>query len=184
MNVYVFATLDTKGHEADYVRQELKRRGIGVVLVDTGCLGEPQVPADVDRATFFRLGDARLDQLVAQADRGTAVSAAARSAERWVCRARDEGSLVGVFGLGGSAGTTIATAAMRQLPLGVPKVMVSTLAAGDVATVLADLVEADPVLVSGKIFRTVQGRGPVVVADRTDPQPEGYELDLTDGAST
>jgi NAD(P)-dependent dehydrogenase (short-subunit alcohol dehydrogenase family) len=52
------------------------------------------------------------------------------------------------------------------------------------ATVLADLVEADPVLVSGKIFRTVQGRGPVVVADRTDPQPEGYELDLTDGAST
>jgi uncharacterized protein (UPF0261 family) len=133
MSVYVFATLDTKAPEAEFIRQQLRSRGVDVTLVDTGCIGQPPVAADVDRETLFAAAGVRLADLVAKGDRGQAVTAAARGAEAVVRAAYADGRLSGVLGIGGSAGTTIATAAMRQLPLGVPKVMVSTLASGDVS---------------------------------------------------
>jgi uncharacterized protein (UPF0261 family) len=132
MSVYVLATLDTKAPEAEFIRQQLRGRGVAVTLVDTGCQGRAAIAADVDRETLFAAANVRLEDLVAQGDRGEAVTAAARGAESLVRAAQAAGRLSGVLGIGGSAGTTIATAAMRQLPLGVPKVMVSTLASGDV----------------------------------------------------
>jgi uncharacterized protein (UPF0261 family) len=127
--VHLFATLDTKGHEAAFVRDELKRRHVAVTLVDTGCIGEPVVKADVSREALFKLAGTTLAAVRAKGDRGEAVTAAANGAAALARKAFAEGKLSGVISIGGSAGTTIGTAAMRALPLGVPKVMVSTLAA-------------------------------------------------------
>jgi uncharacterized protein (UPF0261 family) len=127
-SVLLFATLDTKGHEAAFVRDELKKRGVAVTLVDTGCIGEPQVKADVKRAELFAAGGTSLDAARTQGDRGGAVTAAAAGAAALARARHAQGKVAGVLSIGGSAGTTIGTAAMRALPIGVPKVMVSTLA--------------------------------------------------------
>ncbi len=132
MSVYLFATLDTKGPEACFIRDLLKAAGVSVVLVDTGCIGPADIPADISRQQVFATAGTTWEDLVAKNDRGTAVSAAALGAERIARQAFQAGKLSGVIGLGGSAGTAIGTAAMRALPLGVPKVMASTLASQNV----------------------------------------------------
>ncbi|MEO8520025.1 MAG: Tm-1-like ATP-binding domain-containing protein [Acidobacteriota bacterium] len=137
-SVFLIATLDTKGREADFVRQLLGAWGVAVTLVDAGALGAPAVEADVSRAQLFALGGTPLDEVRRRADRGEAVTVAARGAARLAREAFSRGDLQGVLGLGGSAGTTIATAAMQTLPLGVPKVMVSTLASGTVRQFVGD----------------------------------------------
>ncbi len=137
-SVFLIATLDTKGREADFVRQLLGAWGVAVTLVDAGALGAPAVEANVSRDQLFALGGAPLDEVRRRADRGEAVTVAARGAARLAREAYARGDLQGVLGLGGSAGTTIATAAMKTLPLGVPKVMVSTLASGTVRQFVGD----------------------------------------------
>jgi uncharacterized protein (UPF0261 family) len=137
-SVFLFATLDTKGREADYVRGLLMSWSVPVTLVDAGALGTPQVTADIPREEIFVLAGTSLDAVRARADRGEAVTAAATGAERLAREAYARGALSGVLGLGGSAGTTIATAAMKALPLGVPKVMLSTLASGMVRQFVGD----------------------------------------------
>jgi uncharacterized protein (UPF0261 family) len=132
MPVLLFATLDTKGQEAAFLRDRLREAGIEVVLVDCGSLGEPAARPDVPREELFRAAGTTLAAVRAQGERGAAVDAAARGAAELARRFQAEGRCQGVLGLGGSAGTTIGTAAMRALPLGVPKLMVSTLAAGAV----------------------------------------------------
>jgi uncharacterized protein (UPF0261 family) len=137
-DVFVIATLDTKGAEADYVRNLLAGYGVGVGLVDAGCLAPPTVQANIDRQEFFAAAGEDAAKLAAAGDRGAAVSAAARAAAAYFERAHAEGQVAGVMALGGSAGTTIGTAAMRALPIGIPKVMVSTLASGEVRHYVGD----------------------------------------------
>jgi uncharacterized protein (UPF0261 family) len=137
-SVYLFATLDTKGAEADFVRQLLTSYGVRVTLVDAGALGEPAVAADVTRDRLFARAGSSLEDVRRRADRGEAVTLAAEGAARLAREAHAAGELGGVLGLGGSAGTSIATAAMRVLPLGVPKVMVSTLTSGTVRQFVGD----------------------------------------------
>ena len=136
--VYLFATLDTKGAEADFVRSLLEGWGVPVTLVDAGALGEPAAAAGVPREQLFAAAGARLDDVRRRADRGEAVTLAAAGAAVVARQAFAKGELAGVLGIGGSAGTTIATSAMRVLPLGVPKVMVSTLASGTVRQFVGD----------------------------------------------
>lgn len=131
MAVYVLATLDTKGPEAAFVRDRLRELGLEVVLVDCGSGGVPAVSPDLDRRAVFAAAGLALGQPI-PAERGMAVDLAARGAACLVAQAYVRGEVEGVLALGGSAGTTIGTAAMRGLPLGVPKVMVSTLASGQV----------------------------------------------------
>jgi uncharacterized protein (UPF0261 family) len=131
MAVYVLATLDTKGAEGAFVRDRLRELGLEVVLVDCGSGEMPSVSCDLDRQAVFAAAGLVPGQPL-PADRGTAVDLAARGAASLVAQAYARGELEGVLALGGSAGTTIGTAAMRSLPLGVPKVMVSTLASGQV----------------------------------------------------
>ncbi len=138
MPVYLLATLDTKGHEAAYVRELLRAWDIDARLVDTGCLGAPQVRADISREALFAAGGYRLADLTAARDRGQAITAAAQSAASLMARMHRERRLEGVLALGGSAGSTIGAAAMRALPLGVPKLMVSTLASGQVRQYIGD----------------------------------------------
>ncbi|MFG2874318.1 Tm-1-like ATP-binding domain-containing protein [Streptomyces sp. NPDC048337] len=132
-NVVLVGTLDTKGVEYGWLRERLLRAGVEVVLVDTGIMGEPRVPADVPRDAVARAAGTELSELRAAADRGAAVTTMARGAEATLLRLHAEGRLDGVLAIGGSGGTSIATRAMRALPLGVPKLMVSSMASGDVA---------------------------------------------------
>lgn len=138
MPVYLFATLDTKGAEAAYVRERLEALDVSVILVDCGCQGEPAVRADLARETVFAAAGQSLDALRRAADRGAAITAAAAGAAALIREAAQRGAVQGVLALGGSAGTTIGTAAMRALPLGVPKLMVSTLASGQVRPYVGD----------------------------------------------
>lgn len=138
MFVYVVATLDTKGHEAEFVCARLRTLGVGVKLVDAGCIGDPAVEADISADEVFCAAGLSLAAARKQGDRGRAVTLAAQGVASIVHAAYDCGELLGVLGLGGSAGTTIGTAAMRVLPLGVPKVMVSTLASGQVRPWVGD----------------------------------------------
>ncbi|MEU3772496.1 Tm-1-like ATP-binding domain-containing protein [Streptomyces sp. NPDC032472] len=132
-NVVLVGTLDTKGVEYGWLREKLLRTGVEVTMVDTGIMGEPRVPADVPRAAVARAAGTELSDLRAAADRGAAVTTMARGAEATLLRLHAEGRLHAVLAIGGSGGTSIATRAMRALPLGVPKLMVSSMASGDVA---------------------------------------------------
>ena len=132
MSIYLLGTLDTKGHEIAFVRDRLRELGHEVRVVNAGCLGEPLIEADVSADEVFAAAGTSLAELRRRNDRGEAVTSAARGAAELIRRAQAAGEVDGVLALGGSAGTTIGTAAMRVLPLGVPKVMVSTMASGQV----------------------------------------------------
>lgn len=132
MPVLLIATLDTKGTEAAYLRDRLREAGVEVLMADAGILGPPGFAPDISRDQLFAEAGADWSALRAAGDRGRAVAAAAEGAARLATRLHRDGRLSGVIGLGGSAGTTIATAAMRAVPVGVPKLMVSTLASGPV----------------------------------------------------
>jgi uncharacterized protein (UPF0261 family) len=129
--VVLVGTLDTKGVEYDYLRSRLREQGVDVVLIDAGVLGDPLAEPDIGREEVARAVGAEVGELAATGDRGAAVETMARGAAEIVKRLRDEGRLDGILGLGGSGGSAIATYAMRQLPVGVPKLMVSTVASGD-----------------------------------------------------
>jgi uncharacterized protein (UPF0261 family) len=129
--VVLVGTLDTKGVEYDYLRSRLRERGVEVVLVDAGVLGDPLAEPDVGREEVARAAGAEVSDLAATGDRGAAVETMARGTSEVVKRLRAEGRLDGILGLGGSGGSAIVTHAMRQLPVGVPKLMVSTVASGD-----------------------------------------------------
>lgn len=136
MAVFLLAALDTKAAEAEFVSQQLRELGADCVLVDVS--GRPSGhQADVSRDAIFAAAGADAATLTA-ADRGQAVDAAAVGAARLVAERFARGELTAVMALGGSAGTTIGTAAMRALPLGVPKLMVSTLASGQVRQYVGD----------------------------------------------
>lgn len=138
MTVYVFATLDTKGTEAEFVCQQLRLAKVDTLLVDTSCIHPPKVAADVPREEIFRAAGTTLEALQQAGDRGQAVTKAAEGAASFIRERAKAGIVSGVLGIGGSAGTTIGTAAMRALPLGLPKVMVSTLASGQVRPYVGD----------------------------------------------
>jgi uncharacterized protein (UPF0261 family) len=131
--VVLVGTLDTKGVEYGWLRERLLAAGVEVLVVDAGVVGEPRIVPDVPRSEVARAAGADLAGLRAAADRGTAVTAMARGAAASVLRLYEEGRLHAVLAVGGSGGTSIATRAMRELPLGVPKLMVSSMAAGYVS---------------------------------------------------
>jgi uncharacterized protein (UPF0261 family) len=131
--VVLVGTLDTKGEEYGWLRERLVRCGVEVVVVDAGVVGEPRTPPDIARGVVARAAGEDAEHLRKAGDRGAAVTAMANGAAEVVRRLYDEGRLHGILALGGSGGTSIATRAMRALPLGVPKLMVSSMAAGDVS---------------------------------------------------
>ena len=129
--VVLLGTLDTKGLEYDYLRERLRGHGVATLLVDAGVLGEPRAKPDVSREEVARAAGADVHALAAADDRGAAVETMSRGAAEIVTRLHGEGRLDGLLALGGSGGTAVATEAMRALPVGVPKHMVSTMASGD-----------------------------------------------------
>ncbi|HEY2280202.1 MAG TPA: Tm-1-like ATP-binding domain-containing protein [Streptosporangiaceae bacterium] len=131
--VVLVGTLDTKGAENEFVRDRLRAAGVDVLVVDTGVLEPPGFPPDVTRQEVAAAAGADFDALAGARDRGAAITAMAEGAEVVVRRLYDEGRLDGALALGGTGGTSIATRAFRALPLGVPKLVVSTAASGNTA---------------------------------------------------
>ncbi|MDQ3302304.1 MAG: Tm-1-like ATP-binding domain-containing protein [Actinomycetota bacterium] len=129
--VVLVGTLDTKGLEYGFLRDRLRENGVETLLVVAGILGDPRVEPDVTREEVARAAGTDIEGLARAGDRGVAVAAMARGAGEVVKRLHAEGRLDGVVGLGGSGGSSLVTRAMRELPVGVPKLMVSTVASGD-----------------------------------------------------
>ncbi|MBA4186522.1 MAG: hypothetical protein C0467_00745 [Planctomycetaceae bacterium] len=132
MSVLLIGTLDTKGTEFAYVRDQLLAAGVPVTVMDVGVLAPPAFVPDIPRERVFAASGANYALVKAAGDRGKAVSLAAEGATKLAAELHRAGKISGVMSLGGSAGTTIGTAAMRAVPVGVPKLMVSTLASGQV----------------------------------------------------
>jgi uncharacterized protein (UPF0261 family) len=131
MAVVVIGTLDTKAEEVGFARDVIEAQGVDVHVVDAGVMGEPGFEPDTKASEVAAAAGTELEHLRAEASRGEAMEAMGDGAEAIATRLHDEGVLDGVLGLGGSGNTSIATTAMRALPVGVPKVMVSTMASGD-----------------------------------------------------
>jgi uncharacterized protein (UPF0261 family) len=132
VSVVLIGTLDTKGEEIGFARDVIEAQGVDVHVVDTGVVGEPEFEPDTTAAEVAEAAGTTLDALRADADRGEAMEAMGEGAAVVASRLHEAGVLRGVLGLGGSGNTSIATTAMRALPVGVPKLMISTMASGDV----------------------------------------------------
>jgi uncharacterized protein (UPF0261 family) len=128
--VVLLGTLDTKGKEYDYLRARLREQGVDVLLVDAGVF-EPLIEADVGQDEVAAAAGTDVSALREADDRGAAVDAMGRGAAHVVARLHAEGRLDGILAVGGSGNSSIAAQAMRGLPVGVPKLIVSTLASGD-----------------------------------------------------
>ena len=129
--VLLLGTLDTKGDEFAFLRERLRGAGVGVLLADVGTLEPATVEADFTREQVGAEAGVDVEALRAAGDRGAAIAGMAGAAEALARRLYGEGRIHGVLSAGGSGNTAIATAAMQALPVGVPKLMVSTMAAGD-----------------------------------------------------
>lgn len=129
--IAVLATLDTKGQEAEFLRQQLHQMGSRALVLDIGVLNRPAARADVTRAQVARAGGTALRELQATASRETSQPVMAAGATRLLLKRIEGGALDGVIGLGGLQGTAACTMVMRALPYGLPKIMVSTVASGD-----------------------------------------------------
>lgn len=131
--IVVLGAFDTKGDEFAFLVDELRRQGATPLTVDFGVQGEPRIPADIGAGEVAAAGGSDLAALRAANDRGAAMAAMAQGAATLVRRLYDEGRFAGIVGMGGSGGSSVIATAMRALPIGVPKVLVSTLAGGDVS---------------------------------------------------
>lgn len=129
--VAIIGALDTKGIEYDYLKKEIEKRGCGTFVINVGVLGDPYFTPDVDADEVAEAGGTFLDDLKKQKDRGKAMDVMTRGAAEVASRYYKEGKFTGIISMGGGGGTITGTSAMRSLPVGVPKLMVSTVASGD-----------------------------------------------------
>lgn len=129
--IAIIGALDTKGQEFAFLKKEIEKRGYNTLVVDTGVLGKPTFEPNISRERVAQEGGVELEDLVAQRDRGEAMSVMTKGAAKITRDLYEEGKIGGIISMGGGGGTVIGTSAMRALPIGFPKLMVSTLASGD-----------------------------------------------------
>ena len=132
MNVFLPGTFDTKGAEFAFLKSLLEKQGIHCICADAGVLNPPFFTPDISREDVFLAAGTTLKKVLLEKNRGEAVEAAAKGLAKIALDLFNQGKIHGVLGMGGSAGTTLGTSAMRALPFGIPKIMVSTLASGQV----------------------------------------------------
>lgn len=132
--IAVLATLDTKGDEARYLKEQLEALGSRALIVDMGVVGAPDSPADVTRETVAELGGTPLAELLKDPTREAAAPVMIAGATRLLQDKLAAGEVHGVLGMGGFQGTGAGCQVMRALPYGVPKIMVSTAASGDTSS--------------------------------------------------
>lgn len=128
--IAIIGTLDTKGPEVAHIRDLIRAHGRDTIVIDPGVLGRPTVPADISREEVARAGGADLASLIAAGDKGRAMQVMIEGTTAVLARLYAEGEVGGAIAVGGGQGTAIGATAMQALPIGVPKVMVSTIASG------------------------------------------------------
>jgi uncharacterized protein (UPF0261 family) len=135
LTIAVLGTLDTKGAEHAFVAEQIQRAGHRALLIDVGTKEPPTVTPDITRHEILQTGvdSPSSSQEAISSDRGQAIAVMSKAAPRFLRQLVDANKIHGIISLGGSGGTAIATATMRALPLGFPKVMVSTMASGTVS---------------------------------------------------
>ena len=129
--VCIVGTMDTKGIEFAFIKEQIESTGVSTCVINTGILGDPQLTPDISADEVAQAGGSSLQALRDEGDRGNSVAVMAQGAATLVAEKQAAGEIDGIISLGGSAGTTIGTTAMQAVPVGVPKIMVSTLASGD-----------------------------------------------------
>ena len=135
--IAVLGTLDSKGEEHAFVADLIRQKGHTPLLIDVGTGAEPTIEPDITRFEVAAAGEIDLEALIARQDRGECVTAMSEAAPKLVAGLAAEGRIDGILSLGGGGGTALGSGAMRGLPVGFPKVMVSTLASGNTAHYVA-----------------------------------------------
>jgi uncharacterized protein (UPF0261 family) len=131
--VAIIGALDTKAAEYAFLKQQIEGQGVGTLMIDVGIFGEPPFAPDISAAEVAKAGGADRAALAAANDRGNAVGAMAAGAAIILKRLYDEGRVHGAIAMGGGGGTTLGSIAMQPLPVGAPKLIVSTVASGDIS---------------------------------------------------
>jgi len=165
--VLLIGAFDVKGEEYHFVRQLILEKGYEVFTMNFGVLGSTDLfRTDIENAEVAQAGGAGIDQLQREGDRGHAMKIMSQGVAVLAKKYYAEGRFSGVLGMGGSGGTTVITSAMRALPIGLPKVMVSTVAASDISiyvgikdiTMIPSIVDVAGInMISEKIFKEAAG---------------------------
>ncbi len=135
-DVVLVGTLDTKGEEIAYLRDRISQYGRSTLVIDVGTLDPPMIEADIPRMKVAEAAGGSMAELEDRKDRRLAVETMIRGASRIVDDLYREGKIAGIISVGGGTGTHIGMGVMRALPLGVPKLMVSTVASRDMSTLV------------------------------------------------
>ncbi|MGJ9384825.1 Tm-1-like ATP-binding domain-containing protein [Salipaludibacillus sp. CF4.18] len=135
--VLMIGSLDTKEEEFLFVKKIVEKNGIEVILMNTG-IYESKLTGDITSAEVAKVGGHEISVLREKNDRGTAVATMTKGANTMVQKLLSEDSISGIFGMGGTAGTTVAGTAMQSAPVGLPKVLVSTVASGNTRPYVGD----------------------------------------------
>lgn len=130
--IALIGTFDSKGKEFDYVKNILESVGVNTLMIHTGVF-EPTIAVDINNDEVFKAANADKESIVSKRDRAEATAALAKGVEVLLPKLYEEGRFDGVLSFGGTGGTSIVTPGMRALPVGVPKLMVSTVASGNVS---------------------------------------------------
>jgi uncharacterized protein (UPF0261 family) len=182
--IAIIGALDTKGAEFAFLKGQIEKRGHKTLTIDMGILEPPKFKPDVSRDDVAAAGGIDLAALAAAKDRGQSVAAMTKAAEAIALKLHGEGKFDAIIGMGGTAGSAMCSAAMRALPLGVPKVLVSTVAGTDVSGYVGvkDIVMIPSIVdvsginsISGQVI--AQAAGAVVGMVETEiPKSEGKPL--------
>ena len=173
--IAILGTMDTKGDEHGYVAQLIRARGHKTLVIDVGTDQPPRLAPQVSREEVARIGGLDFAGLLSRRDRGECVAAMGRAGAVVLAQLQAAGEIDGVISLGGGGGTSICTTAMRALPLGFPKLMVSTLASGNTAQYVGvkDIVMMPAIVdVAGmnRISRTILGRAAGAICGMVETQ--------------
>jgi uncharacterized protein (UPF0261 family) len=174
--IAILGTMDTKGEEHGFVAEQIRKRGHDALVIDVGVLEKPGLKPDLTRADVAEAAGVDLEKLIQKRDRGEAVAAMSKGAPIVLSRLAAQKKIDGVISLGGGGGTAIATAAMRALPIGFPKLMVSTLASGNTAQYVGvkDIVMFPSIVdVAGlnRISRQILSRAAGAICGMVEAQP-------------
>ena len=131
--ILVIGTLDTKGTEVGFLKEQIERRGYRTVIMDIGILGRPDLPADIPRQEVVRASGMDLQEALDAGDREQAVNIVIEGARRKTEELYANGELDGIIALGGGTALFMGTAIMQALPIGVPKLVLSSMISGDVS---------------------------------------------------
>jgi uncharacterized protein (UPF0261 family) len=179
--IALLGTMDTKGDEHAFVAELIQRRGHEPLIIDVGTAGEPRLQPHITREEVAAAAGIDLSAVMARHDRGEAVAAMSRAAPVILGQLQAEGRIDGVLSLGGGGGTAIATAGMRVLPIGFPKLMISTLASGNTAQYVGvkDIVMMPSIVdIAGmnRISRQILARAAGAICGMVEAEPPAAEL--------